>query len=261
MPTSTAAGAARSHRISPLTFLLDLFGLRRFSGGAVPRAVTMAAVLALAAAMPAAAQHGWSTALRGGFATGLDDGSLEYGAWSVAGAVFRERGRTLAFGIEGGYDLFDARTDRLPGIWFFPAGGYTGSECPSPCTDAIRIDLTQRKRGSAWHVGPTARLRATTGALRPYALVGIGVYRIRDRTYYSAVTTDGGAPVSGLNRFSGSSFVAPGATGGVGLEYRPGGGRIGVVADTRFHVAGRPFDDYFGGAGYFVASGGITIGL
>ena len=261
MTPLSLAGAARSHRISPVAFLLDILGLRRSVARSGPRVAAVALTLGLTIAMPAAAQRGWSAAARGGFATGLDDGSLEYGAWSIAGSVFRETGRSLSFGIEGGYDLFDARTDELPGIWFFPAGGYTGSECPSPCTDGVQIDLTQRKRGSAWHVGPTVRLRGAGGALRPYALLGVGVYRIRDRTYYSAVTTSGGEPVNGLNRFSGSSFLAPGATGGVGLEYRPGGGRIGVVADTRFHVAGRPFDDYFGGAGYFVASGGVTIGL
>jgi hypothetical protein len=46
---------------------------------------------------------------------------------------------------------------------------------------------------------------------------------------------------------------------GVGFDYFPGGGRLGLGLAARFRGAARPYDDYILGVGFVALQAGVTL--
>jgi Outer membrane protein beta-barrel domain len=170
----------------------------------------------------APAQSSWSGALSGGYATGVDNSDFSHGSGALALAVFRGGGGKLQFGAEVGYDHHESWSEVVQGRTF---------------------DYDQ----SAWHLAAMLRLRSPSGSVRPYGLVGLGVYALRV-----------GAQVTGTTGQDNEDFVAPGLNLGTGLEFHPGDGPLGLSAGARFHLAGRPANDALGGAGFLALLLGVT---
>ena len=101
------------------------------------------------------AQSSWSSALSGGYATGVDNSDFSHGSVALALSVFRGGGGKLGFGAEVGYDHHESSSEVVKGLGTF--------------------DYDQ----SAWHLAAMLRLRSPNGSLRPYGLAGLGVYALR----------------------------------------------------------------------------------
>jgi hypothetical protein len=211
-------------------------------------------------AVPAAAQEagrGWTLTTGGGYATQLDAGSSGLGSFSVGASALRARSRTLSLGIEGGYDRHEA-FEGVGEIWW-NGTNVTSSECPAPCTWR-RVRFTQKYVGAAWHLGGV--LRYTFDPARtvvPSAELGLGLYGIRNQGARRTRDATTGAPVPELSSDGGSTDLAPGVSGALGVDVFPGNGRIGVGAVARLHAAGRPANDYFLGVGFASLQARVTV--
>jgi hypothetical protein len=176
-----------------------------------PTSLLLVPVLLLAVAS-AQAQSPWSGGLYGGYATGLDNGDFTHGSYTLAADVFRQGRRTLNLGAEVGYAKHESRSE-------------------------VTVLGTLKYQRSAWHLAGMLRLQAGDGSLRPYAGVGLGLYKLRQ---------------------DGEDFFAPGLNVGGGVEFHPNSKPLGIGLGARLHLAGRPYDDVLAGAGFLALGLGLV---
>jgi hypothetical protein len=199
----------------------------------------------------------WTLTAGGGYATQLDAGSSGLGSFSVGISALRARSRKLSLGIEGGYDRHEA-FEGGGEVWW-NGTNVTGSECPAPCTWR-RVSFTQKYVGAAWHLGGVLRYTfAPARAVVPSAELGLGLYGIRNQSARRTLDTTTGAPVPGLSSDGGSTDLAPGVSGALGVDVFPGNGRIGVGAVALVRAAGRPANDHFLGVGFASLQVRVTV--
>lgn len=197
----------------------------------------------LLAGTPLASQERWLVGAAAGYASQLDAGSFEHGSLSLQGSVLRPIGRTFALGIEVGWSRHDRLHQHFEGEDF---GGVLVNR------DWDRLD-------DAWHVGPVLRWRPSRGALSPFVEAGIGAYGLREANTYRTVRQDNGQVLPDFSRSDSRTALAPGVSAGAGLDYFPGGGRLGLGIAARFRTAARPYDDYILGVGFVALQAGVTI--
>jgi hypothetical protein len=211
-------------------------------------------------AIPMAAQEagrGWILTTGGGYATQLDAGSSGLGSFSVGASVLRARSRTLSLGIEGGYDRHEA-FEGGGEVWW-NGTNVTSSECPAPCTSR-RVNFTQKYVGAAWHLAGVLRYTFARGrAVVPSAEFGLGLYGIRNQSARRTRDATTGVPVPELSGDGGSTDLAPGVSGALGVDVFPGNGRIGIGAVARLRAAGRPVNDQFLGVGFGSLQARVTV--
>jgi hypothetical protein len=211
-------------------------------------------------AVPVAAQEagrGWTLTTGGGYATQLDAGSSGLGSFSVGASALRARSRTLSLGIEGGYDRHEA-FEGGGEVWW-NGTNVTSSECPAPCT-LRRVRFTQKYVGASWHLGGVLRYTFDPArAVVPSAEFGLGLYGLRNQSARRTLDATTGAPVPELSSDGGSTDLAPGASGALGVDFFPGNGHIGVGAVARLRAAGRPAGDQFLGVGFASLQVRVTV--
>ena len=88
---------------------------------------------------------------------------------------------------------------------------------------------TLEYKRSAGHIAGLLRIGSSKGRWRPYAVGGLGVYALRE---------------------PGDNFVAPGAQLGLGAEFHPQGGPLGIGLGARFHLAATVSNSELAGAGF-----------
>ena len=200
-------------------------------------------VALLLARTPLASQERWLVGAAAGYATQLDAGSFDHGSLSLQGSVLRPIGRTFALGIEVGWSRHDRLDQHFEGEDF---GG-------------VLVNRDWHRLDDAWHVGPVLRWRPSRGALSPFVEAGIGAYGLHEANTYRTVRQDNGQLVPEFSRSDHRTALAPGVSAGAGLDYFPGGGRLGLGVAARFRTAARPYDDYILGVGFLALQAGVTI--
>lgn len=199
-----------------------------FAGGIVP-------------ALPA--QSRWLVGASAGYATQLDNGSFSHGSLSAQVSALRPVGRTLALGIEAGWTRHDVLHQHFEGEDF---GG-------------VLVNRDWDRVNDAWHVGPVLRWTPSAAVVRPWAEAGIGLYGLREANTYRTVRQDNGQLVPEFTRSDDRIAAAPGVSAGIGLDYFPNGGRLGLGVATRIRAAARPYDDYILGVGFVALQAGVTL--
>lgn len=199
-----------------------------FAGGIVP-------------ALPA--QSRWLVGAAAGYATQLDNGSFSHGSLSAQVSALRPVGRTLALGIEAGWTRHDVLHQHFEGEDF---GG-------------VLVNRDWDRVNDAWHVGPVLRWTPSAAVVRPWAEAGIGLYGLREANTYRTVRQDNGQLVPEFTRSDDRIAAAPGVSAGIGLDYFPNGGRLGLGVATRIRAAARPYDDYILGVGFVALQAGVTL--
>lgn len=209
------------------------------------RPLASAALLAIlfGAAPALAAQQRWRIGAAAGYATELDQGSFQHGSVSVQGSALKSIGRTLALGLEAGWSRHDRLHQHFEGEDF---GGVLVSR------DWDRVN-------DAWHAGPVLRWTPSARGLSPFLEAGVGVYGLHETNRYRTVRQDNGQLVPEFSRTDGRTAVAPGVSLGAGLDYFPGGGRLGLGIAARLRAAARPYDDTILGVGFLALQAGVTI--
>jgi hypothetical protein len=209
----------------------------------VARSLTLAAALAAGSSPALAAQSRWLVGAAAGYATQLDNGSFGHGSLSVQLSALRPIGRTLALGVEAGWTRHDVLHQRFEGEDF---GG-------------VLVNRDWDRVNDAWHVGPVLRWTPSRAAVRPWAEAGIGLYGLREANTYRTVRQDNGQIVPEFSRSDDRTAAAPGVSAGIGVDYFPNGGRLGLGVAARFRGAARPYDDYILGVGFVGLQAGITL--
>lgn len=207
------------------------------------RALTLALGLAAGAATALPAQSRWLVGAAAGYATQLDNGSLEHGSLSAQVSALRPIGRTLALGLEAGWTRHDVLHQHFEGEDF---GG-------------VLVNRDWDRVNDAWHVGPVLRWTPSGAGVRPWVEAGIGLYGLREANTYRTVRQDNGQIVPEFSRSDDRIAAAPGVSAGVGVDYFPNGGRLGLGLAARFRGAARPYDDYILGVGFVALQAGITL--
>jgi len=226
-----------------------------------PRSFTAIAITLSSVCLPVPcpaqeAGRGWILGAGGGYATQLDPGSSGRGSFTVGASALRARSPRLSFGIEGGYDRHEAFATSGE-VWW--NGNVTSSECPAPCT-AQRVTMTSEYVGSAWHLGGVLRYTFAPGrAVVPSAELGLGLYGIRNHSVRRTRDVATSAPVPELSSDGGSTDLAPGVSGALGMDIFPGNSRVGIGAVVRLRAAGRPANDYFLGVGFMALQARVTV--
>jgi hypothetical protein len=203
----------------------------------------LAAALLCLAAPALTAQSRWHVSAAAGYATELDRGSFEHGSVSLHGALLRPVGPTLALGLEGGWSRHDRLHQHFEGEDF---GG-------------VLVNRDWDRVNDAWHLGPMLRWTPAAHSLSPFVEAGVGVYGLREANTYRTVRQDNGQLVPEFSRMDHRTALAPGVSLGAGVDYYPGGGRVGLGVAARFHGAARPYDDYILGVGFIALQAGVTI--
>ena len=209
----------------------------------IARALTLAGGLAAGAAPALPAQTRWIMGAAAGYATQLDNGSLDHGSLSAQVSALRPIGRTLALGVEAGWTRHDVLHQHFEGEDF---GG-------------VLVNRDWDRVNDAWHVGPVLRWTPSASVLRPWVEAGIGLYGLREANTYRTVRQDNGQVVPEFTRSDDRTAAAPGVSGGVGFDYFPSGGRLGLGLAARFRGAARPYDDYILGVGFVALQAGVTL--
>ena len=209
----------------------------------IARALTLAAGLAAGAASALPAQTRWIVGAAAGYATQLDNGSLDHGSLSAQLSALRPIGRTLALGVEAGWTRHDVLHQHFEGEDF---GG-------------VLVNRDWDRVNDAWHVGPVLRWTPSATAIRPWVEAGLGLYGLREANTYRTVRQDNGQIVPEFSRSDDRIAAAPGVSAGAGFDYFPGGGHLGLGLAARFRGAARPYDDYILGVGFIALQAGITL--
>jgi hypothetical protein len=220
------------------------------------RPLAIAGVLTLALGAPLAAQGGWTASASGGVVSQLDAGSFAQASFSLGAAALARLNPVLSLGLEAGWDRHDVFEERLTG--FTSDEGGFATECPAPCT-LTPVVIDRRRVGAAWHVGPVLRLAPASGALAPFAELSLGLYGLRERTDFEGRETATGAVVPAHTFERTATHLAPGVGAAVGVDWFPGGGRLGVGVAARLRAAGRPIDDTFGGVVTGAVQARVTV--
>ena len=189
------------------------------------------------------AQNRWLVGAAAGYATQLDNGSLSHGSLSAQVSALRPVGRTLALGVEAGWTRHDVLHQHFEGEDF---GG-------------VLVNRDWDRVNDAWHVGPVLRWTPSAAAVRPWAEAGIGLYGLREANTYRTVRQDNGQLVPEFTRSDDRTAAAPGVSAGLGLDYFPNGGRLGLGVAARIRAAARPYDDYILGVGFVALQAGVTL--
>lgn len=212
-----------------------------FSRAARPLMLIAGLTAAIAPAL--AAQKRWLVGAAAGYATQLDNGSFAHGSLSAQVSVLRPVGRTLALGVEAGWTRHDVLHQHFEGEDF---GG-------------VLVNRDWDRVNDAWHVGPVLRWSPSGAAVRPWAEAGLGLYGLREANTYRTVRQDNGQIVPEFSRSDDRTAAAPGVSAGIGLDYFPNGGRLGLGVAARFRGAARPYDDYILGVGFVALQAGVTL--
>jgi hypothetical protein len=189
------------------------------------------------------AQSRWLVGAAAGYATQLDNGSFSHGSLSAQVSALRPVGRTLALGVEAGWTRHDVLHQHFEGEDF---GG-------------VLVNRDWDRVNDAWHVGPVLRWTPSAAVVRPWAEAGVGLYGLREANTYRTVRQDNGQPVPEFTRSDDRTAAAPGVSAGVGLDYFPNGGRLGLGVAARIRAAARPYDDYILGVGFVALQAGVTL--
>ena len=179
------------------------------------RALILALGLAAGAAS-ALPQSRWLVGAAAGYATQLDNGSLDHGSLSAQVSALRPIGRTLALGVEAGWTRHDVLHQHFEGEDF-------GGVLVNRDWDRVRL------------------------------------YGLREANTYRTVRQDNGQVVPEFSRSDDRIAAAPGVSAGVGVDYFPNGGRLGLGLAARVRGAARPYDDYILGVGFVALQAGITL--
>ncbi len=126
----------------------------------------------------------------------------------------------FTWGLEGGVDRLNEIRRQGQSVCILP-GGSTGT-----CT------FHQRNRDTGWSLGTFLRFTARPGRSGPYALAGLGVLTVRDRTWNEARDSTGTL----LPNFSVNGTSSDGALQGhlgAGFVIQPAGSRIGIGFEGR----------------------------
>jgi len=120
--------------------------------------------------------------------------------------------------------------------------------------------MTSEYVGSAWHLGGVLRYTFAPGrAVVPSAELGLGLYGIRNHSVRRTRDVATSAPVPELSSDGGSTDLAPGVSGALGMDIFPGNSRVGIGAVVRLRAAGRPANDYFLGVGFMALQARVTV--
>jgi hypothetical protein len=151
------------------------------------------------------------------------------GSIATSAAIFWQPGRVVGLGLELGYQRFGVAPQ--PHVI-----GTCPVTPPEQCTRPVAHHSDGH--GQAWFVGPTLRVRARGGAVRPFVLVGLGLYGSHQRTAVEYRDGEGQVladPGPGRSTSSGRGL---GINGGLGLQWHPDAGRrIGWTVAVRRHAA------------------------
>ena len=172
------------------------------------------------------------------------------GSIATSAAIFRQPGRVVGWGLELGYQRFGVapQPDVVGQCHILP---------PAPCVRPMAFHSDGH--GQAWYVGPALRVRARGGRVRPFVLVGLGLYGAHERTAVEYRDGDGQVLTDAGPAHVTSRFRGLGGNAGLGLEWYPTERRLGWTVAVRRHTAIGAGDATFGGSGTYTATVGLTL--
>jgi hypothetical protein len=139
--------------------------------------------------------------------------------------------RHLTWSVEGGVERLNEIRRQSTTDCFLPGGG-TG-----PC------HFDSRNRDTGWSLGTTLRLAPAQGAVRPYALVGLGYLTVREHAR-QLVTDDGGVTLPNFTFDGHYNDQALQGHLGAGVTARPASWPVALFAEGRMT---RLIHNYSGG--------------
>jgi hypothetical protein len=181
----------------------------------VNRFVAAVIVSLIAGTATASGQAGWSGSLSLGRASGDTDLLPRPDSQpSLSLAVYRDVARGTALGVELGSHRFSNYVEHLN----------AGPSQP---------ESWMLQRGSAWRVTPVVRLQPFGGRVRPYLVLGAGVYGRRTEFARREWNADGSLA---RDTREVTSRAYPGWLCGLGMDLFPLRWPIGVTAASRLHM-------------------------
>jgi hypothetical protein len=160
----------------------------------------------------------------------LGDTNSDHGAILRIGVDLKS-GRHLSWSVEGSVERLNEQRRQFVEQCIMPGG--TIASC----------SFDGRTRDTGWSLGSTLRVAPWTGALRPYAVVGLGFLRIRERSRMKVVDDQGRV----LDNFSSDGTFSDDALQGhlgVGVTARRAGWPVAIMLEGR---ATRLLYNYSGG--------------
>jgi len=179
-------------------------------------------VLALVGGMPWASAAAQELGLAVGYTSmpgRIGDARSDHGVVARVG-VSIGAGRFLRLGLEGAAEQLNRATSSALTTCVLPGGG-TG-----PCT------VEEEDRDLGLSLSGVVRVQPPGRAVRPYALLGVGLLSVRTRIRQETRDAAGNL----LSNLSIEGTFTDGALqghGGVGAEFRPAGTRVGFTVEGR----------------------------
>lgn len=149
----------------------------------------------------------------------LGDPASERGAIVRVGVALRS-GRRFSWSVEGSVERLNEERRLFVQQCFLPSGAIGACSFDS------------RSRDTGWSLGTTLRVAPWDGAVRPYALVGLGLLRVREHSRTLAVDDQGNT----LENFTSVGMYNDDALQGhlgVGLTSRPARWPVALFAEGR----------------------------
>lgn len=173
----------------------------------------------------------WSVAVRGLGLFPADrspaDGGL--GAEIAAGLRLGKHTALVIGGHAGRYNVVGSSLD----LFYNPDNDSLEDTCPTPC-GLIPVTRQLRDEHSLTAVTLSFRVTPLTGrAARPWFEVGAGPYRLSETSTDRGIRRDGSGTVFDFRRDD--RAWGAGAHGGLGVDWFPQEGRVGISASARLH--------------------------
>ncbi len=161
-------------------------------------------------------------------------GAPQFDLWGGELAIGLRLGNHTSLAVMAGATPYDRSTIRFEGF-YDPATGGVSQSCPDPCTDTP-IVRESRDTDQAQFAALVLRLSPGSGRVaKPWIDLGVGVYRLGER-FEDRLTEK----TTGATAFSSDHTSwgwGPGASLGVGSEWYPRQGGIGLSVGARLHAA------------------------
>lgn len=149
----------------------------------------------------------------------LGDPASERGGIVRVGVALRS-GRRFSWSVEGSVERLNEERRQFVQQCFLPSGAIGACSFDS------------RSRDTGWSVGTTLRVAPWDGTVRPYALVGLGLLRVREHTRTLAVDEQGNT-LENFTYDGTSTYSALQGHLGVGLASRPARWPVALFLEGR----------------------------
>lgn len=161
-------------------------------------------------------------------------GAPQFDLWGGEVAIGLRLGRHTSLAVMAGATPYDRSTIRFDGF-YDPATGGVSQSCPDPCTDTP-IVRESRDTDRAQFAALVLRLSPGSGRVtKPWIDLGLGFYRLGER--FEDHLTEKATGATAFDSDHTSWGWGAGASLGVGSEWYPRQGGVGLSVGARLHGA------------------------